>query len=289
MSLALCALLAGRIQAEDVNDLDDQKESAVTIVLTKFDVNDQSLELNYKIKNDSDHDVWVCDSINALGKFDFECFLAKDAKTLVIRKRFDLREDPLLVRDMPSVLAGRFVRLRAGEERTEFFSDTVPVRPFTLYENDKAYVEYANASRLVLEIGFYDEDLPGMILHIVEIVEKLGCEIDWKVLSWDDREIITRYFGGFVIESAFNRNAYFSDSVKEGEQVTIPYMWPVLRGEKILRWTVDGVSIPYKEYGPVPSHEGKRTTDQQRKQASSPDKKKPDNKKGSDHNNAEVG
>ena len=274
MVLSLCVLFAGRIQAEDVNDLDGQDETAVKIVLTKFDVNDQSLELNYKIKNDSDHDVWICDSINALGNFDFEFFLAKDAKTLVIRKRFDLREDTLFVRDMP--LAGRFVRLRAGEERTEFFSETVPVRPCTLYEHDIQVVEYANASQLVLEIGFYDEDLPGMILHIVEVVEKLGCEIDWKVLSLGDREIIDRYFGGFIIAMAFNNHAFFRDSVKEGEQVTIPYMRPVLRGEKILQWTVDGVSIPYKEYGPVPSHKGKRTTDQQRKQASSTDKEKPD-------------
>lgn len=168
-----------------------------------------------------------------------------------------------------------------------FFSDTVPVRPRTLYEHDIQVVEYANASRLVLEIGFYDEDLPGMILHIVEIVEKLGCEIDWGVLSLDDRKIFYRYFGGFVIEFAFNRKAYFRDSVKEGEQVTIPYMWPALRGEKILRWTVDGVSIPYKEYGPVPSHEGERATDQQRKQASSTDKEKPDREKSLDPNGPE--
>ena len=57
--LMICTLLTQSIQAEDVNDLDISQESAVNIELTKLDVNDTTLELSYKIKNNTDHDVFT--------------------------------------------------------------------------------------------------------------------------------------------------------------------------------------------------------------------------------------
>lgn len=282
MALSLCVLLAGRIQAEDANDVDGQDETAVRIVLTKFDVNDQSLDLGWKIKNSSDHDIWVCDSANTRSSSGFEVFLAKDAKTLVIRKRFYLPKERI-ISEFP--LRSRYVPLCAGEERTEFWSRPVPIRPLTWFGPEQANAEYA--SRLVLEIGFYDEDLPGMILHIVEVAEKLSCDINMRVLDSNDIEIFDRFFGGFAIESAFYNDGLLRETVEGSKSVMIPYMRQVLHGEQVLRWTVDGVSIPYEGNIPLTSHGGKRTSDQQRKQASSTDKEKPDPEKSSDPNGTE--
>ena len=248
MALTLCVFLARCTHAESADDLDHDEESAVTIELTKLDVNDTTLELSYKIKNNTDHDVWICDSINTRYLSAFETFLAKDAETLLIRKRFDLPIDRGVVRD-PPFLRGRYVRLPPGQERTESVSLTIPVGRYREFEGEE--VEQTNAEyarRLILEIGFYNEDLPGMILHIVELAEKLSCA--GGVLSDNDLEIYGRFFGGLVIASFFNSSSWssFRESVNEGgEEILMPHMELVRMDEQVLRIEVDGVHIPYEE------------------------------------------
>jgi hypothetical protein len=87
--LMICPLLTQFLQAEDANDLDAGQESDVSIELTKFDVNDTKLEMAWKIKNNTDHDIWACESIFGTSP-KFEVFLDKDATTLLIRRRFNL-------------------------------------------------------------------------------------------------------------------------------------------------------------------------------------------------------
>ena len=59
--------------------LADEQNSDVSMTITKFHVDDQTLELGWKIVNNSDHDVWVCDSIDTHPGFpDFEVFMARD-------------------------------------------------------------------------------------------------------------------------------------------------------------------------------------------------------------------
>jgi hypothetical protein len=71
----------------------NEQNSDVSIIITKFQVNDQALELGLKIINDTDHDIWICDSVNTDGVRDFEVFMAEDNQTLVVRRRFDLNPD----------------------------------------------------------------------------------------------------------------------------------------------------------------------------------------------------
>lgn len=232
----------------------------MTIELTGLDVNDQTLELSWKIKNNTDHDVWICDNINTYYLSGFEMFLAKDAETLLIRKRFDLPIDRGVIREPPP-LRGRYVRLHPGQERTESVSLTIPVGRYREFEGEE--VEQTNAEyarRLILEIGFYNEDLPGMILHIVELAEKLSCASG--VLSDNDLEIYGRFFGGLQIASFFNSSSWssFRESINEGgEEILMPHMALVRMGEQVLRLTVDGVSIPYKGHyqPPLTGHGGK--------------------------------
>jgi len=103
-----------------------KEEAGVTIELTKLDVNDTTLDLSYKIKNNSDHEVWICDDVDFyLTSIDFEVYLSEDEQTLLIRRRFDV---PTIVY-WPIWPYGRYVLLRSGQERTESLSLDVPVHP----------------------------------------------------------------------------------------------------------------------------------------------------------------
>jgi hypothetical protein len=261
--LIICTLLTQSVQAEEAYNSGIEQESAVSIELTKLDVNDTKLELSWKIINNTDHDIWTCDSIYwTIPKF--EVFLDKDATTLIIRRQFNLPKEENVNWELPK--RGLFVRLRPGQEKAESLSLNVPVEPNPVFDTLHANSEFA--SRLALEIGFFDEDLPNMILRIVELAEKLNCDISRTSPFYDDKEVGDRFFKGVIIARAFYSESsdYFRDSVMSGgDEITIPHRgdWgPVLDGEKVLRIEVDNVSIPYKSnYPPLTSQEDNELDD----------------------------
>ena len=65
LTLTLCIFFPRFAQAESGDDPNNMEEKVVTIELTKLDVNETTLELSYKIKNNTDHDVWICDDVAA--------------------------------------------------------------------------------------------------------------------------------------------------------------------------------------------------------------------------------
>jgi hypothetical protein len=244
--VTLCILLVRCPKAEcgqDRGDLADQNDvDAVMMTLTKLDVNDTTLELRYKIKNNADHDVWICDDVHAyFASLDFEVYLSEDEQTLLIRRRHDVPTDVV----WGQCPYGRYVLLRSGQERTESLSLDVPVHPCRLFASGEAASDHAR--RLVLEIGFYNEDLPGMIREIIEMAEKLNCA------RLEQGEYTTafflRYFKGIWIERIFGGLSGFEDfTYKKGsEEINIPYTWQNFKGEQVLRIEVDGVHIPYEE------------------------------------------
>lgn len=242
MSLTLCALFAGSIKAEDSNDLDGQEESTVTIALTRLDVNDTNLELGWKIKNNTDHDVWICDKMDLMSSS--EMLLAEDAETLVIRRRACIKKDEKVMMEFPFVKS-LYVRLHPGQEKADAVSIDLPVRQISILKLIRASAEFAK--RLVMEIGFYDEDLPGLILQIVEVNNKLNCDIHAS-LGDNGYEICNRFFPGHLIAGAYYNNIGLKESVASDDgEVRIPYMGQRLNGEQILRIEVDGLSIPLKE------------------------------------------
>jgi len=290
LALTLCVLLASYTQVESDDDLDSEEETAMTIVLTKFEVTDANLDLSWKIKNNTDHDVWICASLSPEYPAVYEYFLDKDAETLMLRRRFDLPMRKELTFSYPP-LRSRYVRLRSGQEKAESISIAVPVRPYRISAGESANAEYAG--RLSLEIGFYDEDLPGLILHIVEIAEKLNYDPNVGFPDSNDLEICDRFFGGWNIAQSFKHFLGLSESVTSaasgGDELKIPYMGQVLNGEQILRITVDGVSIPYKSSSPpLTRHTDKSMRDEQRHLRSNPNPEKPDREKVSDQNITEI-
>jgi len=233
----------GSAPAAEKTANDEVEDTSITIAFTKLEVTDKTFELCYRIKNRSENDVWVLDSVDFL-ESRFEVYLAEDDQTLLIRRRLEV--PTFVVWFAPPT--GRYVRLRTGEVWTETFSLTLPVRPSCLFPVSMSTTEYAK--RLVLEIGLYNEDLPGMVRGILVEAEKLGCpSLTSLNLGDHNLPVIERYFGGLRIDSYFGgllgfEEYYYKDS---GDQVLIPYTYQALKGEQVLRITVDGVLIPYEE------------------------------------------
>ena len=149
-------------------DLPDQNDvDSIVIALTHLDVNDQTpdvndqtLELCYKVKNGSDQDIWVCDGVGWV-EDEFEVYLEED-QTLLIRKRLDV----------PTFIVyyiwpeGQYSRLRAGDERAKSLSINLPVHHHWMFmpRLEKQGVIYAR--RLVVEIGYHTKDLAQIILDL---------------------------------------------------------------------------------------------------------------------------
>jgi hypothetical protein len=220
----------------------DEQNSDVSMTITKLQVNDQTLELTYNIKNDSDHDIWICDSVNIKSnRLDYEAYVAKDAQTLVIRKRFDLPGGNVV---LESDFTGRYIRLRPGQEHADSLLVTLPPMMNRFFDAEIGKAKYTK--RLALEIGYYDEDLRSLILDTVEVADKLDC--DTSTLSYEYHEIYTRYFPGLWIARYFNDklSSYFRDSVNSGDDEILmpPMSWGDIHlGEKVLRLTIDSVYI----------------------------------------------
>ena len=238
LALTLCFFSSRCAQAENSDDPNNEDGKVVTIELTKLDVNDTILELSWKIVNNSDHDVWICDNY-------VDRFMNKDNKTLVIRRRFDLpvRKGLILERGWGR---SRYVRLSPGQEKPEFFSLSLPVQPYQIFTGESGIAQYTE--RLALEISFYDEDLPRLILEIVEIADHINCDLSVGYFGFRT-DVSNRFFGGPMIALLFKHLLDFESNVElayDDGEMWMPHMDGVHMGEQVLRLMVDGVSIPLK-------------------------------------------
>ena len=239
MIVVLYLLILPAMQAQaksDNNAAVNNKAGALTIAVTKLDISSKTLRLDYEIRNNSQHDVWICEDINISGE-DFELRMAEDGQTLLIRRRHDVPLD--VRRNQPR---GRYVHLRTRESRTESLLLPVPVRPRRVFlgmRQIRPDQPPEHAKRLAIEIGFYSGDLFGMVLGLLYEAEK----------SPRKKPVVYPVFGTGVL-GMLGGSLYFT-RVNEGvrdrdEQVLISYTCQTLSGEQILRTTVDGLNIPYE-------------------------------------------
>jgi len=70
ITLTICVLLASYTQSDNMEDPNNKEIKDVAIILTNLDVNDTTLGLSYKIKNNTDHDVWICDIVSMYSKME---------------------------------------------------------------------------------------------------------------------------------------------------------------------------------------------------------------------------
>jgi hypothetical protein len=147
--LLMQGVLLGSGVTADVNGVRVENAS-----LTKTD---KTLEVSYRIKNDSGEDIWLCEAIlHPLS--DYEVYLAQDKRTLMIRRRFD--KEVAAGWQWLTAPVGYYVRLREGESRSELMILPWPVWSATVFATDSVKgQDVLNAERLVVEIGFYGKDL----------------------------------------------------------------------------------------------------------------------------------
>lgn len=236
----MCDMACHAGQADDVNSPVDGREAAVTIELTKLEVTDTSLEFSYKIRNHSGHDVWVCSEVSSAP---FEVFLTHDTQTLLIRKRLDVPCNAIWARPPAP---GKYICLGPAEDRQDTLRIDLPVMPRFMYASQGMEVVTCTVRRLLLEIGYYDEDLPALIRRILEVADQFNAQA-WS-LHPDVRET---YFRGLSVRSALlGFDLIDKDPYAEG-YVYIYYSRQALTGEKTLRMEINGIAIPYS--GPIES------------------------------------
>ncbi len=244
--ITTCALVTSGVYAEGEDMSNGEEGAKVNIVLTRFDVNDTRLEAGWKIRNDTDHEVWICDRVIPPDSSGTESVAGADGKTHLLRRRLDLQQTD----GWEHLPRGYYLRLRPGEERTNLYSLSIPI-PYSLAMFGPRYAHGTHAERLVIEIGYYDEDLPALILSIADFAEQLACDVTRSspLFGPDPTGFRARFFAGLVIARGYNLDswAYFRNSVTSGaDEIIVPYMWQALNGEKVLRIEIDPVSIPYE-------------------------------------------
>jgi len=238
--LMLCVSVSIGNQAEQGSDMQAKnKETGLAIALTELKVNDKVLELHYQIYNKSEHDVWLCENVEVDGEWDFEVYLADDSQTLTIRRRLEVWANLESYRQR----VGMYVRLHAGEEKSETLTLNIPIHPQNVYKAGRTTEDHEYTTRLAIEIGYYSGDLPGHIRSTLEKAEKTSDMSSDKNLAK-----IKRNLGD--IQYFFNE---LNKDLNLTEKILIPYNWQALKGEHLLRITVDGLLIPYKEKRPKPS------------------------------------
>jgi len=232
----LCLLLTWCAQAQCPDLANGQNEApGVKMTLTKFEVSDTTLELGFEITNDSDHNIWIC---NYISKADFEAYFAEGKPTLVIRRRFDV-PSAWWYNEPPS---GGYTRLRPGEDRTESLSLALPVDPQVVFIHDVG--QGLDATSLVLEIGFYDRDLPALIYGILREAAKFTGDVPLV-----GNYLLDNYFRGLLVNEYLGPLSSFHErhdqQISDGWLV-FGYMRGTRLGEQVLQLALDGVHIPCK-------------------------------------------
>jgi len=221
-----------------IRDWDVTREwSEITIAPKGLNVGAKSFELRYEIKNGSDKDIWICNEVDIDNSCHFEAYLAEDRQTLVLRRRLDV---PIvgIFREQPR---GRYMRLRAGQSRTESLLLSLPVRRITVF-NSRGHTNYTvYVKRLALEIGYYRGDLPAMVLHLLE-----GAEEAIREGRNNNLASLRKYLGSVSDFNAANEDLNFGD---RDEHVVIPWSDQTLEGERLLQLGLDGFRIPYSSEG----------------------------------------
>jgi len=219
-------------------------EGDMTIVLNKLEVTDETLEVGLSFRNDSKDSIWFCQS-NGKRESRFEVYLDSDSSTLVLRRRLDVIMNRL---PFAGIDPGSYTCLGAGETHRESVSIDLPTVPDIVFAHVLPGDGRLELSRLAVEVGYYNEDLPGLIQAILSQAAELH-DIG-EVL---EGEIIDRFFGGFIVELEYGGLEGFEELNRDrdlSKEVGVPYTWQTFDGEHCTRLVVDGLAIPYEYDGP---------------------------------------
>jgi hypothetical protein len=233
-ALVLQTLAMAPSQANHEANSSDDVPGAVTISLTERELTEKVLQLRYQIRNDSDKDIWICESMDLGSRWgDVEVYVGQDNETLFIQRRLDVpmsgsRNQPI----------GQYVRVPSGHTRTETVSLSLPVHHRGVLSGTRAAQPPDRATRLVLEIGYYEGNLPATVFRMLAEAQQNAVERPTSLPVYGTG--LLGMIGGTVCFNDSNRRLRARD-----EQVTISWTDRALRGEKVLRMTTEDLPVPY--------------------------------------------
>jgi hypothetical protein len=167
-------------------------------------------------------------------------FLASDKQTLLIRKRLDVPTNAIWGLGPPT---GTYVRIAPGTSLADSVRIALPVSPRFLYASRDTTELAQTVTRLALEIGYYDADLPLMIRSIIAVAEKSGLAIRDVPPS-----LLDTYFRGVSVRALLRDFDLVNKDPYGQGWISITYTQQALTDEKVLRRDVNNVSIPYEGY-----------------------------------------
>jgi len=231
--VTVATLVAGQLRRCSATESTALKKGeGVIIVLTRLETNGNALALSYEIRNDSTSDVWLCIGRPESG-VGTEVFMRDDGRTLSLRRRLNV---PTLVMS-PVMALRKYIRFRPGTVRKESVEVNLPVLPYRLLQHASRLEGLQHVTCLVVEIGYYEGNLPETIRAIMGNSAK-GAGVNTSVYPPD----LKKWFGSA---------SYFFDELNQdvdtNEEIIVPYTALKFTGEHVLQITVDGVWIPYVE------------------------------------------
>jgi hypothetical protein len=247
-SVALGAHLLAVIQSSAGDNVHRGASSSSPVVsasIVEAATNAKLFKLRYQIRNRSDGDIWICDSMDLRSEWgDCEVYVGEDNETLFVQRRMNVPMQG--ARNQP---IGRYARVPSGQTRTETISFSLPVHQRGVLFGTRGIHPAERASHLVLEIGYYEGDLPARIFQMLEGPESDAPRESPKLPVYGRG--LTGMLGGPLFFNANNEGVR-----NRGEEVIVPWADCAITGEKTLRVVVDDLVIPYStdKIKPTPIH-----------------------------------
>jgi hypothetical protein len=227
-TLSLMAWLGSDAQSEGFAADIANGANRVTMTIVEVKVREKALEVHFQIINGLKEDIWVCDAMDSVqwGAPDFEAVPSEDGRTFIMRKRTGLPWD--VMRDPP---LARYVRLKAGKSLSGSLVIPLPAQSQTVVSSTRVPSGGGHIQRIMLEIGYYQEDLPAMILDAPETRESSEqANEEGRILRLVHFNAINEYTRSSNMEVLF----YADESD------------PIVESELLLQTAVDSRPISYK-------------------------------------------
>lgn len=227
-ALSFCILLSIGAQAKS-----EDKTKVPTISVTKLDINDKALNLDYVIRNDSVDDVWIIVGWYQLSDSTFGMGagvrINEDGNTLTIGARFNRPSSGGGI--APDY--GRFVRLRPGDSQTESIFMRLPAcLGYPSERNGQQEQIIKHTTRLAIELGYYRGNLPERILKTLKPLENIFPEDPNNAPLSPD---------------AFNRLNEHLNSREDELLIWEDFSELKREDEQVIRTVIENLNIPYEE------------------------------------------
>ena len=139
--------------------------------VTELRIDDEALALHFTIANNTNQDMWICDSMDVGGPWSVEVCLDARGEALLVQRRLDL---PMEGSGSPPT--GRYVRLASGDRRNEFLSLTLPVNPRHILSGATSHDRLLVVRRVSIRIGYYSGELPSSMFRLLDQAERQPME-----------------------------------------------------------------------------------------------------------------